>query len=168
MKAELRHGAEFEFVTPAELREVLQEIASGWARPPQRARPISSVPLNAGGNSTRASGDATSNAGVTIPVYQIPAGYTFRLHRLTLHPDGFTFGSPYVNATGYVNIVRGNLVQDGISFASPGMPLVWSAGTADAIDFTNGEDVGLFISGGPASVTVSVRMQGTLEPIVRQ
>lgn len=169
MKAKLAHGTELEFITKDELREVLQEVASGWARPPQRARPVAAIGLNASGNSTAANGDlAGTEAAVVVNVFQIPVGYSFRLHRATFEPDGSTFGSPFTNAAGFLNIMRGGLLQDGISFGSPGLPLVWSAGTADAIDYTNGESVGILVSGGPASKSLAVRLQGTLEPIVRQ
>jgi hypothetical protein len=169
VKVKLTSGAELDVLTQEEVRELLQEFASGYLRPPQTARPVGGIPLNASGNSCRSvAAQAGTAAALPVDLYSVPIGYSFRLHRMTFKPDGFTFGVPFTNATGFIDINRGELMQDGISLNSPGMPVVWSAGTADGIFYDNGEHVFATISGGPASVNVSVRMQGTLQPIVRQ
>lgn len=169
MRAKLKSGAEIDFLTQDELHQTMQEMLSGFMRPPQTARPISSVPLNASGNSCRDNNAQTGTAaGLLFPVFKVPLGYRFRLHRATFHPDGTTFGAPFTSTTGYLDIARGDLMQSGISFASPGLPYIWSAGTADGIDYQDGEEVQILVSGGPASKTLSVRMQGTLDPYVRQ
>lgn len=172
MRQVLKAGAELDLLTADELQRIIEETLSGWNRPPQRMRPVAAIQLDASGNSVGGRQGPVGAGGVVSPsvvsLWDCPQGYSFRLHRMTLHPDGITFGAPFVNAAGFIEIIRGGLMQDGISFATPGLPLVWSAGTADAIDFTNGESVDVKVTGGPANTALSIRMQGTLEPIVRQ
>src|SRR5581483_4856624 len=169
VRVKLQAGQELDFVTPDELRQILREVASGFLRPPQTVRPVAAIALNAGGNSVLPSGSAAgSAAAVTVSLYEVPVGYRFRLHRMTIKPDGFTFGAPFTNAAGFIDIVQGELMRDGISFASPGLPAVWSAGTADGIDYSTGDYVRVSVSGGPPSTNLSIRMQGTLEPYVEQ
>jgi hypothetical protein len=169
VKVKLQAGQELEFVTPGELHQIMQEVLAGYLRPPQTVRPIGSVNLNASGNSCRSQAVNTGTAAaVAIDLYEIPVGYRFRLHRMVVKPDGFTFGVPFTNGAGFLDILRGDLMYDGISFASPGLPQIWSAGTADGIDYANGDVVRLLVSGGPPSVNLAIRMQGTLSPHVEQ
>lgn len=169
MRVKLQPGQELDFVTPDELRQILREVASGFLRPPQTIRPVEAIALNAAGNSIRANGDKTASAAaVAVDLFECPVGYRFRLHRMTVKPDGFTFGAPFTNAAGFLDIEQGGLMRDGISFNTPGLPVVWSAGTADGIDYSNGDVVRVLVSGGPASTSLSIRMQGTLEPYVEQ
>lgn len=174
MKAKLQAGQEIDFLTAEELKQLLDEYLSGWSRPPQRIRGAQAIGLDGSGNSTISGGGEGPGPGggaltpAAVTIFKVPVGYTFRLHRLGFFPDGITFGSPFVNAAGWVDILRAGERQDGISFATPGLPQIWSAGTADAIDYQNAENVDVLISGGPASKALKVRFQGTLEPVIRQ
>lgn len=169
MKAQLRAGSEIDFLTAAELRETLKETLSGFLRPPQTERPEGAILLNASGHSV-IGGEAGPS---TVSVYSLPAGYRLRLHRAVFVPDGYTFGSPFTAAAGFLELRRNGLMQAGLGFAgtsvlAPGLPAVLLAGSADGIEYLDGEDVQLYVSGGPASTSLSVRLQGTLQPIVRQ
>ena len=158
MKVALKPGAELDLLNQDELRSVVKETLSGWRRPPVTVRPTEGGLLDGSGN---LNGEANG-----IRFYEVPVGYTFRLHRLTVLCDGYTFGVPYSSATGYLNIVHGstNQIEDGIAFSSPGLPTVFSAGTADGIVFLNGEVVRIDVYGGPASRSIVLRGQGTLQP----
>jgi hypothetical protein len=159
-KVKLSAGETLDVLTADELRQVLAEYASGFLRPAQTVRPAGGIQLDGSGNSPGALG--------LRQIYEIDPGYVFRLHRAGFFPDGSTFGVPFVSAAGFLEIRRGGIAVDGRSFSSPGLPLVWSAGTADGIEYRNGDAVEIFVSGGPASVNLSVRLQGTLEPVVDQ
>lgn len=157
-KVALKPGAEIEFVTPGELRQIALEVASGLRRPSQIIRPIESVALDESGN---ASGVAKG-----CRIYTVPLGYAFTLHRLEIFPEGYTFGVPYTSGSGYLDIVAGQRRRDGVPFTAPGIPRIWSGGTEDGIVGVNGEVIRIDFYDGPVSTNVLVRAQGTLEAIV--
>lgn len=164
MKATLRAGQEIDFVSPGELKGLLEEFKSGFARPPQTIHPDFAIQLDSSGN--------TSKAQESQGVMRVQAGYVVRLHRIGFFPDGSTFGLPFTFAGGYIDILRAGVRVDGISFdptLNPaGLPQVGTWGTADAIEWRNGDTIGFKIVGGPASKPINIRCQGTLEPIVTQ
>ncbi len=160
--AELRAGATIDFLTADEVRQVVSEIFSGYLRPPETIRVAEGIKLDANGNS------GIGAASIAETVYTVPLGYKLRLHRFGVFLDGYTIASPYTNASGYLEIQRNDVTEDMISFAAPGLPQVWSASDADAIEFQNGENVQVLVSGGPASTSLVLRMQGTIRPHITQ
>lgn len=159
MKVTLKPGVELDVLTQDELHETMTNLLSGFSRGPNTDRSNPAVELDASGNTFRG-----STSGVPVPIFRVPAGYEFALHRLALKPDGYTFGVPYTSSTGYVEIQRNGVMEDGIPLTAPGLPRVFTAGTADAIVFNNNDRIDLLIVGGPASTAVQIALQGTLEP----
>lgn len=159
MKTQLRAGAEIDLLTADELKQLLDAYLSGFLRPPQTVRPAQSIPLDASGN---------TNQNANSRIYEVPAGYVFRLHRAEFGIDGYTYGAPYTSNTGYLEIHQNGIARDGLPLTAPGLPAVWSGGTADGIEYRNGERVAVKLVGGPASKALNVQLQGTLEPIVSQ
>lgn len=157
-KVVIKPGEEFDILTADELREIALETLSGLRRPAQIVRPIESVALDGSGNA-----NGLTNG---CPIYKVPMGYEFLLHRLEVFPEGYTFGVPYTSSTGYLNIIAGQRHRDGLPFTAPGIPRIWSAGDEDAIDARNGEVIRVDFFGGPVSTNILVRAQGTLQSIV--
>jgi hypothetical protein len=156
VKHKLTSGAEIELVSPAELQAILdRKFPERLA--PQIMRPVGGIALDGSGNSVTAKA-----------IYEVPAGHRFRLHRAVFAPDGSTFGAPYTSNTGYLEIQRAGAMQDGIPFTSPGLPRIWTGGTTDGIQYEENETVDIFVVTGPASKSLVVRLQGTLEPHARQ
>lgn len=163
-KAQLRAGAEIDFLTADELQELLDRHFSGFLRPPQTVRVRDGFNLDSSGNSSR------GGTQVAIPIFEVPAGYTVRIHRIRIAPDGYTFGSPFTAAGGFWELQRAGEFEAGGSFVSGvgSLPAVQSWGTADAPSYSNGESVDVYVNAGPASKPLRVGLQGTLEPHVSQ
>ncbi len=158
-KVTLKPNAELDVLTQAELEESLSELRSGFSRPASTDRWIGSTKLDANGNTTVGS---TPGA---IKTFRVPVGYSFSLHRITFKSDGSTFAVPFTNAAGYIEIQRQGQMVDGITLNSPGFPLVFTAGSAQAPVYDNGDRVEILIVGGPANTPVAIYIQGTLEPL---
>lgn len=163
MKVNLGPGVELDVLNADELHHTLREVLSGYARKPQTDRHPSFLKLDANGNT-----NVGSTSGVAVPTFKIPASLRFGLHRMTIKADGYTFGSPYTSSTGYLEIQRATETVDGVSLASVGLPAVFTAGTADAPLYTNGQTVDLLVIGGPASTALTIQIQGTLEPLINE
>lgn len=160
MKVQLKPGVELDVLTQAELHATLEQMFSGFARGPATDRATNPIPLDANGNSFIANVTPSPFA-----VFKVPSGYQFTLHRLALKSDGATFASPFTNSSGYVEIQRAGIMVDGIGLASPGLPMIFTAGSADGVVYDNNETVDVLIVGGPASEAVQAYLQGTLEPL---
>lgn len=99
-------------------------------------------------------------------IYQAQVGFTFALHRMTINILNGTnnFGTPYTNAAGYWELRVGNDMIDGATLASaPGLPAKLAYGTRDAPRCRDGEIMSLFMSGGPASTRLQLKIQGSLD-----
>ena len=173
MQKTLRVGEklDLEFLTQAELEEVLDERLAGYLRPPQPYRDTATIPLNASGNSYVSDSSTGTAAARGVPIARAPAGYRLAVHRIAVIPEGgFTFGSPFTNSTGYLELHVGSVVEDGISFTTLGLPQVWSAGVADAIYLDNNEVLSALIFAGPtvsnAGVNVKFNIRGTIRPLI--
>jgi hypothetical protein len=159
MRTEIKPGATFDTLTADELQSVLDELASGYLRPPQHVR------FEQGG--------ALSGAGAgTIEIYRPAAGYLFSLSRLVIDPGPpYTFGNPFTGAAGYLQILVGGQPYDGAGFASTGtaanisLPAVLTENAAVAIWARDGELMQLQIVAGPANATVLIRGTGMLTPM---
>jgi len=154
VKTILRPGQEIETVTPSELEERLAELGHQIRSDERTMRPDGDGVTNAAGNGN-------------TPIYQVPLGMQFNLHRLLVEADGFTPGAPYNAAAGWIDVLRGDERVDFLPLAvgSGAIPALVTYGTADAIRFRNGEVVAIALFGGPASTGFIGRAQGTLQPI---
>ena len=165
MKVKLSPNAELDLLTQEELDQSLtaaiERFLSGHNRRPGTIREPVAVELDASGNTA-----IGPKSPIGVPLYKVPAGYRFALHRLSIKADGFTFAAPFTNAAGFLELQRSGLMVDGLPLTSPGLPLVFTTGTADSIVYDNNQTVDLLISGGPASTAVQLVLQGTLSPIV--
>lgn len=159
MKVKIAPGAELDLLSEEELHRTLTTVLSGFARGPVTNRIPVVVALNSSGNT-----QVGSTAG-PVPLFKVPSGYTFTLHRAAFQLDGYTFGVPYTSNSGYLEIQRAGLMMDGIPLTSPGLPRVLTGGSADGILFDNNETVDLLVVTGPASKSLQVVLQGTLEPL---
>lgn len=150
MKAKLEHGAEFEFVTPGELRSILAERELGG---PERAWPEQSITLDGSGNGT-------------LYLYSVPVDRTFTLHRLIVTTDTATPTAPFQNASGYALIQRNGQLIDFVSFSATagGLPAVATWGNENGPHYASREKIEIVIVGGPVSAALIVRGQGTLYP----
>lgn len=166
-KFRLKPGEEWELVTPEELRATMAEVLSGHARGPLTFVIEENILLDSNGN-TSITGLASTN-GVTVPLYQVDAGFKFRIHRIQFNPDGYNEGNPFQSSTGYVQIRRGGRRVDGAPLGSSyggGLPVGFTYGTADAPLYQNGQNIDCLIYSGPPSTAVQVDIEGTLEPLV--
>lgn len=160
MKVALKPGVELDILTQAELHATMTTLLSGFARGPLTDRVGVAIDLDGSGSTFRGSTSA-----VAVPVFRVPAGYTFALHRITFKPDGSTLADPFVNADGYLEIQRQGQYLDGVSLDTPGLPVAFTSGNASAPVFDNNDRVEILIVGGPADTAVAVYVQGTLAPL---
>lgn len=159
MKITLKPGVVIDVLTQDELAATLTQVLSGFARGPATNRVVTSVLLNSGGES------AIGSTAGAVPVWKVPPGHRFTLHRASFRPDGYTFAVPYTSSTGYIEIQRAGTLVDGIAFTTPGLPAILTSGSADGAIFDNGETVDVLIVDGPASKAVQIVLQGTMAPL---
>jgi hypothetical protein len=113
--------------------------------------------------------DASGNIGNSVQdkSYLItpPPGWTVALHRIGIFVDGSTFGQPFTAANAYWTLRIGNEDIEGGSMVSTvgSLPVVRTWGTRDALRIRDGEIMTLFMSLGPASKRVTVKMQGSVD-----
>jgi hypothetical protein len=106
---------------------------------------------------------------LVLDVYFPPLGMEFRLSRVVVEADGFSYAVMFTNAAGSVTIQRNagpdghGQIEDGYNL-SQGLPNTWTAGSGSAPRYISGEKVTLVIIGGPANVNVNVRIQGDVMP----
>lgn len=104
-----------------------------------------------------------ANGAVTVSPYTVDTGMEFRLTRVLVEADGYSYAAMFTNAAGAVTIQRGGQVLDGYNLAT-GIPNAWTGGSADAPRYRNGEKVDVVVVGGPANTNVNVRIEGDLYP----
>lgn len=152
VRQKLAPGAELDLLTEDELRSALSELRNIG---PVTVRPEESIHLDSAGNGT-------------VDVYTVPAGMEFTLHRLRIDIDGADPGHTVNAANGWADILRDAVAEDFIQFAASagGLPQVKTWSGAAGIVFRNGETVQVKITAAPTvSVNVTVKLQGTLNPI---
>lgn len=104
-----------------------------------------------------------------IEAYTVPQGMEFRLGRVVVEADGFSYAALFTNAAGSVTIQRGadaagkGQVEDGYNLAA-GLPNTWTAGSGSAPRYVSGEKVAIVLVGGPANTNVNARIQGDVMP----
>lgn len=153
MKFKLVAGSEVDLVSPEELRTVLDEFVEQFQRShSERVRAAFQAQTDGGGN-------------LALDAYEVPIGMEFRLSRVVVQADGFTFAAPGVAGVALEirrNGVNGQLV-DGQKPAV-GLPWSWSSGGSPSPHYRNGETVTVHVLGGPVNVNVSVYVEGDLYP----
>lgn len=108
-------------------------------------------------------GLADGTGAVSIEAYTVPVGMEFRLARVVIEADGFSYAAMFTNAAGSVTIRRGGVLLDGFNL-SQGIPNTWTAGSGNAPRYRNGEKVTLVVVGGPANANIVARVEGDLFP----
>lgn len=166
MKVALKPGVELDILTQEELHATLTTVMSGFARGPLTDRATPALELDGSGNSFVG---GTSPA--PRPIFRVPAGMQFALHRLAIQPDGYTFGVPFTATDAYLEIQRGGAMIDGISLdptdaGAERLPYVFRYGTGNAPVYDNNQTIDVLISAGPANTAVKFALQGTLQPLV--
>lgn len=147
-------GGEIDAVTSAELAQLVAAL--------DRRDVVERVRAQQGART-----DATGFA--VIEVYTVPQGMEFRLARVVVEADGYTYAVQFTNAAGSVTIQRGadaagkGQVEDGFNL-SQAIPNTWTGSSGSAIRYVSGEKVAIVIVGGPASTNVNVRIQGDVMP----
>lgn len=141
----------------AELRDVAQQIVSGYLRPPAPQR------LRDGGE-LDASGDGT------IVLSTVTVGMELVLNRLLIEADGYTPASPYTNAAAYFYLLRGDLPIDFLSLVSGAtgagsLPALATWTNSYAPRYRDGEKISVQIVSGPANGIVTVTADGFLSPL---
>jgi hypothetical protein len=141
------------------LEKAVEKAILAWSFQTQTIVDIASVQTTAAGGLDL---KTTPNCQIQEP----PPGFTFALHRLTINIKNGTnnFGTPFTNAAGYWELRVGDDMIDGASLVSaPGLPAKLTYGTRDAPRCRDGEIMSLFMSGGPASTQLLLRIQGSLD-----
>jgi hypothetical protein len=147
-KQKMIPGGEINALTPEEAKALLENIFNREVRERVRAQATLKT-------------DATGAA--TINVYTVDPGMEFRLSRVVIEADGFSFAVPFTNAAGSATIQREGQIQGGFNLAA-GLPNTYTAGSADSPRYRNGEKVSVVLVGGPAATNVNVRIEGDLYP----
>ncbi len=160
MKQKLTAGGELEILTQGEFEDSLTAALSGFSRPPLIQRDIASFTLDSSGNSHIQG--TTPN--VPVPVHRVKPGYDLSVHRVIVEADGYTTAVPFTNTAGGISLYRNNNFVDGLNLgtALTGLPFVFSYG-GDAPILSGNDQLQILITGGPASVAITVTIQGTLE-----
>ncbi len=157
-KFTLKPNAELDLLTKEELRTELQEVLSGYLRPPQLIRNPSGIDLD-------------SNGDGTVDAYQVEAGMRLTITRIEFTADGYRFAEPYVAATGGIDIYVDGQWRDGVPFgtaaavATIALPWVYTESQSRAIVCADGAHVTIVVDGGPASTGLTVNLCGILEPL---
>lgn len=143
---------ELDVLTHEELRSTIEELISGYLRPPTQARPEGGAVLS-------------GTAGVA-EIYIVPVGMQFRLTRVFVTVNGATFGVP-IASTGGIDVYRGNGnfndSLDGTPFTSLPQVATWNRSNGPL--FRDGEAVRIGIAGAPANGQLFCRAAGYLESL---
>ena len=158
MKQQLKPNAELDLLTEAELRSVVEEVASGYLRPPQRIRVPGGLAL-----------DGSGNAAVT-PVYVVEAGMKFVLTRIEFIPDGYTMRAPATVTSGGIDLYVDGQWRDGVPFGSGSgqvgsLPCVYTQSESRAVEAEDGAQLEVAVAGGPASRGLAIAVVGFLFPL---
>lgn len=158
MKAKLQAGADIDFITKAEMKQVLREHALDMLEvEPTRIRAEESAVLDASGNAQ-------------IRVYRCPPGRRFSMCVLVVEMDGNDPGNEFHSATAFVEVTRsGGKRVYGTTLAAAsnlGIPLFVYLSSSAAPEFVNGEEVVVGIHGFTGNATVNAYVEGPLQPRV--
>lgn len=145
------------------IERLIERQLARWSYKPVTVVIVASMNTDAGGNLGR-------GVQANSILYEPPPGFTLALHRLSIKAGGSNFGTPFNGAAGYWELRVNDEMVDGASLEAPAvgktggiLPVVKTWGTRDAPHIRDGEVMSLFMSAGPASQSITVKGQGTLE-----
>jgi hypothetical protein len=147
-KHRIAAGEELDVLNKDELREVIGDFVSAVEDGETELRTGESSKTDANGN-------------VTIAVYAVPPGFSFRVTRLVVDADGFTLAAPFRNPAGAVVVQRSGEMVDGINLQN-GLPAISTDSKDTGTRWRNGEIVEVVLVNGPATNGVRVAIQGFL------
>lgn len=113
--------------------------------------------------------DASGNIGTGVQdksnILTPPPGFTLALHRIGIFPDGSNFGTPFTAAASYWELRIGNeTIEGGSTVSGQGsLPAIKTWGTRDALRIRDGEVLSFFMSAGPASKRITIKMQASVD-----
>lgn len=139
------------------LERAMTHALEKWSYTPTTQRVFATMQTTAaGGIDTTTQGNAY--------LVEPPPGMTFALHRIFIGASPQNFGGLYSNAGSWWELRINGQTWDGNSMVAPnGIPIVRTWGTRDALHVRDGEQLTLFMSGGPANTRIDVMMQGTFK-----
>lgn len=144
---------ELDLLTKDELHTEIEQLLSGYLRPPAQSRPEGGVVLSGAG------------AGIA-EIFVVPVGMMFRLTRLFVTANGATFGAALA-LSGGIDVYRGvgnsNDDIDGTPFAQLPQVATWNRSNGPL--FRDSEAIRVGIVGGPANGQLFARGAGFLEPL---
>lgn len=158
MKQRLTPGAEIDVLTESELTKALGEILRGKTDQPAQVRDEQAKQTDAAG-------------GLELVCFTVPPGMGFYLNRLLVRADGFTAAIPFTGAGAMLEVLRDDTLVDFKSLVAAaavpaGLPALLSYGTDSAAWFSNGSQVKIRITAGPALTNIVARISGILSPVV--
>ena len=141
-----------------ELEKKVDKAIEKWSFQTQTYYNVASLNTDASGNIGTGVQD---KANILTP----PPGFTIALHRIGIFPDGSNFGTPFTAAGSYWELRIGNETIDGGSMVSAvgSIPVVRTYGTRDALRIRDGEILSFFMSAGPASKRITIKMQSSVD-----
>jgi hypothetical protein len=144
----------------SELEKKFDKAIEKWSFTTQTVLDFASV-------QTTAAGGLDLGATPNCMIYETTPGWTFALHRLFINILNNTnnFGTPYTNAAGYWELRVGNDAIDGGSLVAGvgSLPAKLTYGTRDAPRCRDGEIMSVFMSAGPPSTRLLMRIQGSMD-----
>lgn len=138
----------------SELEKKVEAATQKWSYQTQTYVLIASLNTSATGGV-----DILTNANAQI--FEPPPGFTGAIHRLSIVDVNHTLGAPYTNPGSWWELrANGDMIVGNSMVAGQGqLPVFATWGTRDAPRIRDGEQATLFMSGGPASTMLKIRMQ---------
>lgn len=152
-RVKIAAGEEFDVLNADEMRTIATELLSGYLRPPQWFEAPAAVTLSSGG------------AGMSHAV-RVPAGMELLLTRIEMVQANYAAGTPYSNSTGGIDLYVNDIWRDGVPFSSGfTLPGTYTEAESRCVRPRDGSEVKVGITGGPASVAISLLVCGLLTPL---
>jgi hypothetical protein len=158
MRQILKPNAELELLTSGELAELLDRTRNEMTALAPLELPGLWGPANTG-----------AGGGFRAEVYEVPAGYTCRLHLLSVS-CAYTVGTPAAQAVASIYVWRNEAPEDGgarggLLSVGSGIPNVLELNSAAAPVLRGGERVLIEVRGGPVGAELSGTFQVALQPV---
>lgn len=136
------------------LEKQVQKATEKWSFQTQTYVDFASMNTNASGNI-----DVGTNPNANL--IDVPPGFTAALHRLSIVDVAHNLGTPYTNPGSWWELrIDGETIFGNSMISGQGqLPVFVTWGTRDAPRIRDGELATLFMSGGPASTMLKIRMQ---------
>ncbi len=139
----------------AELRTAVEQLASGYLRPPQPVRARQGVEALDGSGSG------------SVDVYRVDLGMMLLITRFIVEVPGSGDPETPFTSSGYGLIQRNGEMLDFVSFVSfsGGLPAVATWNESNGLRYRDGEAVVFSCVGGPADKPLVVSFEGMLAPL---